>query len=267
MAQDFQVTNNVTEKLARNEVVLSMTVRQMHDVGIGLIAKSAGFDTIYVDLEHSSFSLGDAAEICVTAQLAGVTPFVRVPALEPEYVSRLLDIGAMGIIAPHVNSVDDAKRVVQYAKYPPIGKRSASGRFPATFYVRKPVKEIYETMNRATTVLAMIESKGGLESVEAIAAVEGVDILHIGANDLSNELGLIGQIDHPALEAAIMRIIAAAKRYGKHIGIGGILGPQPAMAARLVAAGVRYISTTTDLELLCNAATERVQSARKILCI
>src|SRR5215472_144074 len=119
--------NTVKEKLARDEVVASMTVRLVRTIEIARIARTAGFDTLYVDLEHSSFSLETCGQICMAALEAGIAPFVRVPANTPDYISRVLDGGALGVIAPHIRSADEAKAVVRAAKFPPLGERSNAG--------------------------------------------------------------------------------------------------------------------------------------------
>src|SRR5260370_13647183 len=118
---------NVIEKLTRGQVVASMTVRLVRSVEIARIATTAGFDTLYVDLEHSSFSLETCGQICMAALEAGITPFVRVPANTPDYISRVLDGGALGVIAPHIRSAADARAVGKAAKFPPLGRRSESG--------------------------------------------------------------------------------------------------------------------------------------------
>src|SRR2546429_5246562 len=115
--------NGVKDKLARNEVVLSMTVKLVRTVEIAGIARTAGFDSIYVDAEHSSFSLDTTGQICMAAMDLGLAPFVRVPANTPEYISRVLDGGALGVVAPHVSSAADARAVVAAAKYAPPGQR------------------------------------------------------------------------------------------------------------------------------------------------
>ncbi len=105
-----------------------MTVRLVRGIEIARIAATAGFDTLYVDLEHSSFSLETTGQICMAALEAGIAPFVRVPANTPDYISRVLDGGALGIIAPHVGSAQEARAVVKAAKFPPLGERSNAGR-------------------------------------------------------------------------------------------------------------------------------------------
>ncbi len=116
--------NNVKDMLARDAVVASMTVRLVRNVEIARIARTAGFDTIYIDLEHSSLSLESCSQICIAAMEAGIAPFVRVPANTPDYIARVLEGGALGIIAPHVHSATDAREVVKAAKFHPFGERS-----------------------------------------------------------------------------------------------------------------------------------------------
>src|SRR3954464_8317828 len=128
------VRNSVKEKLARGEVVASMTVRLVSGVEIVRIAKSAGFDTLYIDLEHSSLSLQVTSQISIMALEAGVPALVRVPANTPEYISRVLDGGALGVIAPGVRSAEEAGGVVAAAKSPPLGERGLAPNLPHLQY-------------------------------------------------------------------------------------------------------------------------------------
>src|SRR5947209_9272639 len=107
-----------------------MTVRLVRNVEIARIARTAGFDTLYVDLEHSSFSIDTCGQICMAALEAGIAPFVRVPANTPEYISRVLAGGALGVIAPHIRSADEAKAGVTAANFPPLGERAHAGALP-----------------------------------------------------------------------------------------------------------------------------------------
>src|SRR5918997_3711892 len=122
--------NDFRSKLARGEVVSSMTVRLVRGVEIVRIAKTAGFDAIYVDLEHSSFSFDTTGQICMMALEAGIAAFVRVPTNRPEYIARALDGGAMGVIAPDGRTAEEARAIVSAAKFPPLGQRGVSGGLP-----------------------------------------------------------------------------------------------------------------------------------------
>ena len=133
--------NNVKEKLARGEVVSSITVRLVRGIEIVRIAKTAGFDSLYVDLEHSSLGVDATGQICMAALELGIAPFVRVPANTRENVQRALDGGALGIIAPDVRSAEEARAVVSACKYPPRGQRGASGGLPHLHYRSFPTAE------------------------------------------------------------------------------------------------------------------------------
>ncbi len=255
--------NHMKEKLAAGGVVASMTVRFARSVEIAAIAKTAGFDTLYVDLEHNTLSIDTCCQICISAQQIGITPLVRVPANTPEYICRVLDGGAMGVITPHVRSAAEAKEMVNLVKFPPIGHRSAGGALSQFHYRSFPMLETQAAMNDATSLVLMLETKEALENVEEIIAVEGVDMMMIGSNDLTGELGINGQYDHPLLKAAFERAIAAARKVGKHIGIGGLAGRDDLMA-QFVQMGARYVSTGTDLAFLMSASTSRAKFVKGI---
>ena len=248
--------NPVKEKLARGEVVASMTARLVTGVEIVRIAKSAGFDSLYVDLEHSSFSMQTASQICIMALEAGIPAFVRVPANTPEYISRVLDGGALGVIAPDVRSADEARAVVAAAKYPPLGGRGAGGPLPHLQYRSFPAAEANAVVNEETMVIVQFESAEAVAKADEIVAVEGVDLVLIGANDLLASQGLAGQFEHETLRDAFARTIAAARKHGKHVGVGG-LASRPKLAAEFVKMGARYVSTGTDLGFLLAEAIRR----------
>ena len=253
--------NHVKERLSHGDVVASMTVRLVRGIEIARIAKSAGFDSLYVDLEHSSFSLETTGQICIAALEAGITPLVRVPGLAE--VSRVLDAGALGVIAPHVQSADDARAYVAAAKFPPLGHRSAAGPLPHLHYRSFPAASADAALNQATLLIVQFESEEALRQADAIAAVEGVNLVMIGSNDLLADWGLAGQYEHPRLRDAYARIIAACRKHGKHVGVGG-LASRPGLAAEFVRMGARYVSTGTDLGFLSAACTAKAKEVHDI---
>src|ERR1700689_290692 len=181
--------NHMKEKLGQGKVVASMTVRLARSIEIAQVAKTAGFDTLYVDLKHNTLSIDTCCQICIFAQQIGITPLVRVPANTPEYICRVLDGGAMGVITPHVRSAAEAREMVELVKFPSLGGRSAGGALSQYQYRSFP----------------MAETNAALENVEEIIATEGVDMLLIGSNDLCGEMGITGQYDHPRLKDAFTR--------------------------------------------------------------
>lgn len=255
--------NHVKDKLAKNELVLSMIVRLVRTVEIAGIARSAGFDALYVDLEHSSHSVDATGQICMAALALGLTPLVRVPSLAPEVIARVLDAGALGVIAPHIESAQDAMQVVRAAKYAPLGERSVAGNLPHFQFRSIPTALACEALNHATMVVVMIESAAALAAVDDIAAIDGVDLLLVGTNDLCASLGIAGQLDHALVRDAYSRCMDACRRNQKHLGIGG-LGAHPKLAAEFIQLGARYISTGTDLAFLLNGATAKAKQMREL---
>ncbi len=255
--------NPVQEKLARDEVVSSMTVRLVRGIEVARIARTAGFDSLYVDLEHSSLTLDDTGQICMAALAMGVVPFVRVPANTPEYISRVLDGGALGIIAPGVRSAQEARAVVAAAKYPPLGQRGAAGGLPHLNYQSFPAGAANLAMNAATMVVIQFESGEAIERAEEIAAVEGVDLIMIGTNDFLADIGIPGQFEHARVQDAYVRTIAACRKHGKHVGVGG-LPSRPKLIAEFVKLGARYVSTGTDLAFLLAEASARARQVREL---
>jgi 4-hydroxy-2-oxoheptanedioate aldolase len=255
--------NNVKEKLARDEVVASMVVRLVRSPEIARVAWTAGFDSLYVDLEHGSFSPETASAICLAALDLGIAPLVRVPGAGAEHVSRALDGGALGVIAPHIGSAAEAHAVVKAARFPPQGERSAAGPLPHLRYRPYPVAEAAGAMNAATLVVVQFETAAAIERAEEIAAVEGVDMVLIGTNDLTADMGIPGQFGHERVREAYARTLRACRGRGKHVGVGG-LASRPDLAAEFVKMGARYVSAGTDLAFLTAGATERAGKVRAI---
>jgi 2-keto-3-deoxy-L-rhamnonate aldolase RhmA len=212
-------------------------------------------------MEHSTLSEADVGRICLMAVAIGVTPFVRVPDLS--HVQRIVDAGALGIIVPHVRTADEARAAVDAVKYPPLGNRGYSSLLPQLNYRPFKTEDGHRAINDATMVIVMLEDAEGLEAVEEIAAVEGVDLLHIGTNDLTTSMGIGGEYDNPLVMQAYARTIAACRRHGKHVGTGGMASRQDKVA-EVVKMGVRYVSTGADLGFLVKACTDQVKQVRAL---
>jgi len=257
------VRNTFNEKLAQGQVVSKLSVRVFEGIEIAHIAKSCGFDALYIDLQHSALSMETTSQQCIAALGVGITPIVRVPNCEQEYVSRVLDGGAMGVTIPEVNSSADVKKAVSYSKFPPIGERSTGGGLPQLQYRNWPQAETFEVMNAATTLLVNIETPSALDCVEEIAAVGGLDVLMIGTNDLCAGFGIPGQHGHELIRKAYARVIAAGRRHGKYVGVGGISDRK--LIAEYVDLGARVVSCGSDLSAIMTAGNERVRFVRSLI--
>lgn len=256
-----RLRNTVKERFARNELSLVFQVRQWRAVEIARIAKASGYDALNIDLEHSPTSIETASQICTMALEVGIATFVRIAS--KDLVPQLLDGGAMGIVAAHVESAEDARAWVREVKYPPIGKRSLSGSIPQFFAESWNDAEARAAVNDATMLVALIESRLGVEKIDEIAAVEGLDVLLVGAMDLSGDLGIPAQFDHPEMRRSFREVAAAGQKYGKQVGIGG-LGFRPDLVAAYVEDGARWVSVGTDQHLLIMAARERARDLRAL---
>lgn len=252
--------NPVIERLHRGEPVAILGVRHARTPEIARLAKASGHDALWVDLEHSAMPVDAAAQICAAALDLGLTAFVRVPERDYGVVGRLLDGGAAGIIVPRIESAAQAVDAVAACKFPPLGHRSAIATLPHVGYRRLPAGELYGRMNAAVALQILVESAEGIRNIGAIARVPGVDMLAIGSNDLSAELGVPGEFSHPRVREAHLHALAACREAGKPLAIGGI--SDPAYAAQLVREGAApFLMTGIDTDLLLAAAQERVRAA------
>jgi 2-keto-3-deoxy-L-rhamnonate aldolase RhmA len=256
------IPNKAKERLAAGQLALGMGLRQARTVDIGRVCAVCGFDWAFIDMEHNSMSIDTAAQIAVACHDAGVTPIVRVPGYEHYLATRLLDAGAMGIVFPHVDTADHARQLVGNCKFPPMGHRSIGGPMPQLGFRNVPRAEATRLVNEETMIVIMLETPLGIENAEAIAAVPGVDVLLIGTNDLTLEMGIPGQFDDPRVVAAYERVGAACKRHGKHVGMGGIYDP-PTME-RYIRMGARFVLGGSDLSFIMAGGQARTELLRKI---
>jgi 4-hydroxy-2-oxoheptanedioate aldolase len=252
--------NGVLQRLAAGLPVLALGVRISRTPDIARLAKASGHHVIWVDLEHSAMTIEAAAQICACALDIGLTPLVRVPEREYGAIGRLLDGGAMGIIAPRIETAAQARDLVAACRFPPAGHRSAIATLPHVGYRKMPAGAFNETMNRNTLLKILIESPLGIENIREIAALPGVDLLGIGTNDLSAELGVPGDYKHPRVRAAHDAALAGCKVAGKPLAIGGIA--DPVYAAELIAHGAApFLMTGIDTEMLASACQARALQA------
>ena len=260
-ANTTELINPVKARMQAGDVALGMIVRLSRSGDIALVAKTSGHDFIFIDGQHALFSLETIGHIAQAALGCGVAPLVRVGSCRNPDTSLILDNGTMGIVFPDVNTPEDARAAVDACKFPPIGKRSVSGGYQVFDFRPVPTGQSVRALNDSTLVVCMIETREGLSNVEQIAAVEGVDVVHVGCNDLLNDMGKPGQFGDPEVVAAVERVIAAAKAHGKYAGLGGERDLERQLA--FIRKGVRFVTTQTDLGLLMAAATQRAEQIRK----
>jgi 2-keto-3-deoxy-L-rhamnonate aldolase RhmA len=257
------MANAMKEKLAAGELVLCMNLRLARTVDIAMVAKAGGYDALYVDMEHSPYSIDTTATICAAAIGIGITPLVRVPSHEGHWSSRVLDGGAQGVIVPHVSNRSEAEAVVRHCRFPPLGQRSVMGLGPALGYRAMPLGEINERLNTDTALIVMLETAEGIENAEAIAALPGIDVLLIGSGDLTTDYGIPGQVDHPRLREAYERVAGACRNHGKALGVGGIRH-NVELQGELIRLGARFVIAGTDVNYVLAGARQDTTALRAI---
>jgi 2-keto-3-deoxy-L-rhamnonate aldolase RhmA len=254
--------NHTKRLLARGELAIGIGVRHVQSVEVGLMAKAAGFDFIFIDREHSTIEMSRAGEICTAALAQGVTPIVRVPGPEPHHCVPLLDCGAQGIVVPHVQTADDARDLVDIQKLPPVGSRSLSRSSAMTGYETMDFEVFAGLANQESLAIAMVEDREGIRNIDAIAAVPHLDAVLIGASDLCADLGLIGKFSDPAAVEACGTIIKACAARGLPCGMSGVRNDE--LTAHYIKLGVRLIHAGTDAPILVEALKGRSGALKKI---
>jgi 2-keto-3-deoxy-L-rhamnonate aldolase RhmA len=256
------IPNVARERLERGELSLGCGVRLTRSVEIAVAMKAAGFDWLFLDLEHGTMSIDAAAQIATAALDAGIAPLARVPNGEYAIATRLLDNGALGIVMPHVDTAEAARRVVEQLKYPPTGHRSMGGIGPHYSLRLALTGEAASALNAANLTVVMLETPAAIANAEAIAAVPGIDVLLIGTNDLCAEMGIPGDFANERVADAYRTMIAASRKHGKFPGMAGIYH-EPLMQ-RYIEMGARFILSGNDAALLMASATTRAGFLRKI---
>ena len=216
-----------------------------------------GLDFVYFDLEHGPSSVESCQDMFRAAEVAGLTPLVRVSSYDIGYTDRLLDSGAMGIIFPHCNTKKDAEAAVRAVKYPPEGERGTGGR-PLTLSGMS-ITDYIPQANQETMVVTMIEELEALDNLPEILTVEGLDVLWIGRVDLSVSSGIPGKLDDPKIQDAVKRIIAEGSAAGKVVGVGAVNANRPDQIKEFINQGARFFSLDTTA-VLRSAARNILQS-------
>ncbi|WP_428542615.1 HpcH/HpaI aldolase family protein [Rhodopila sp.] len=255
--------NLAKQKLAANDLVLCFGVNQLRTPNIAMMAAACGFDALYIDLEHNPTSLETAAGICVAAIGLGITPIARVSSHDPHDSTRVLDCGAQGVMVPHINTAEEARAIVEVCRFAPSGHRSAAGTVPSLGYAQLSQPEICRRLNQETLLIAMIETPEAVANADAIAAVEGIDTLHIGSTDLSTEMGIPGDYRHQRMRDAFEAVTRAARTHGKSMGVGGVR-QDVAFQSWLLGLGVRYLTSGSDTLYILSGGRADVAQIREV---
>ena len=255
--------NIAKEKILNNELCLGVGLRQSRTVDVGKIMATSGYDWLFIDMEHNSMDIDIASQISVAAQDAGITPIVRVPDFAHHHATRVLDCGAMGVVFPHVDNADIAKKLVSYCLYPPKGHRSMTGVLPQLDFKQQPIAEVASTINKNMLIVIMLESPEAINNVDSIAAVDGVDVILIGTNDLCMEMGIPGDYSNVKVKDAYNKVIEACQKYEKTPGMGGVYNEE--LMSEYINMGMKFILSGSDLSFMMQSALQRSNKLRSFL--
>jgi 2-keto-3-deoxy-L-rhamnonate aldolase RhmA len=234
-------------------------IRQARDPGAPSIFAAAGYDFVFIDMEHGNYNMETVADLIRGAKSAEMATIIRVPRLETFFISRVLDAGAEGIMVPMTSTKEQAEEIVRYSKYTPLGQRGFGNQTGQTDY--KPLKtpDFMKEANEHTLIVAQIETREAIENVDSILSVEGIDVGLIGPNDLSISLGVPDQMGSEILTKAIDKVVEMAKKKGKATGIH-IANIEALRKWR--SKGMTVLAYSTDIGFMYNASKSSLEELK-----
>jgi 2-keto-3-deoxy-L-rhamnonate aldolase RhmA len=255
-------TNAIKNDVLAGEPVAGAMVFEFFSPGMSAILANAGCRFVLYDMEHTGLGFETLKWLFASCRGLPIEPMVRVPRGEYTWLARSLDLGARGVMVPMVESAEHAKAIVQACRYPPMGRRGAAFGFAQCDYLGGDVGGKISRYQERTLLIAQIETERGLDQVEQIAAVDGIDVLWVGHFDLSNFMGIPAQFDDPRFDAAMRKVAEVARRHGK---AAGFMATDAAWIARARDMGFTMIAGGTDtglLELALKNMVGQIQGAK-----
>ena len=252
------VTENPVKKaLKEGKVVIGATITAASP-DVAATMAGAGFDFLWIEMEHSPLTLETVRSMILATRGLKAMPFTRVPVNEPWLAKRVLDIGSLGVVFPFTSTPELAEQAVKSCKYPPLGIRGAGPGLAAPRWGMS-VPDYVKFANENVMVIVIIEQKLAIDNIEAIAAVPGIDVLFIGANDLSYSLGVGGNINSPIVEEAMSKVLAAGKKHNIPVGFPS---GNPTEINKRIAQGFRFFQASSDLAMMSAGARDMLSKVQ-----
>ena len=251
--------NELKESLKVGKAVFGTCLTDYLDPEVVFPLRAAGLDFFFVDTEHSPASHSQIQGLCRSARVAELVPMARVIVNQPYLITRMLDVGAMGIVVPHVDSPEAARAAAHCAKFPPLGKRGFGLRAINTDLQTLSVSEAMASANRDTVLILQIESQEGLAKVDEIASVLEIDVLMIGPLDLSISLGIPEQFENSLFLDAIDKVVKACRRAGI---AAGMASTDMDLLRESAKRGVQFLVYSADVFVLLEGYKRAVQTLR-----
>jgi 2-dehydro-3-deoxyglucarate aldolase/4-hydroxy-2-oxoheptanedioate aldolase len=251
--------NPVKARLEKGGVAVGTYVAEFYTAGLPGIIAATGADFVIFDYEHSGWATETLRTQIALTRGVGMVPIVNPPGERYEREGLLLDLGALGLMIPHVDTAEQAQAIVGATRYPPAGRRGGSFGIAHDGYRTGVVRETVTDANDSVLIIVKLESRRAIDNAEAILAVPGVDVALVSGFDLSLDMGLMGHLDHPDLAAAGQKVLALCRRLGK---VAGCPAYDADTARRLVAEGYRFIQYSWDIALIQEALRVGVAAVR-----
>lgn len=240
------MNNSMQKKLRQNESVVGPFVK-IASPEIVEILGNAGFDYVIIDCEHGPLDLLQAQDMVRATEAVGISSVIRVPDNNPVTISRALDIGVDAVQVPQVSTKEDAQKVARAAKFAPLGDRGVCPSVRAAKYRHIHKDEYFKRANEETMVIIHIEGEEGVNNLDEILSVEGIDVVFLGPYDLSQSLGIPGQVEHPRVISTMESVVEKAKSKGK---IVGAYVDDVESGRKWMDLGVQYISYKVDTAII-----------------
>ncbi|MDI6754415.1 MAG: aldolase/citrate lyase family protein [Thermodesulfobacteriota bacterium] len=254
--------NCVKKTLKAGKVCIGSMVSSYRSPQIAQIFAVSGWDYLIMDTEHSFFDYGSLADIFTVARTEEIVPLVRVTVATYPFLARALDVGAMGVICPHVETPEEVRHIVDSCLYAPLGQRGLSMSTIHLAHRRTTQKEYVEWANANTLIVIQPETGKAIENIENLVSIPGVDAVMIGPHDLSLSLGIVGQLQHPRMVEAYERVIAACRKFGV---APGIHLTELEQAKEWLAKGMRFFTFQNDLRMLIDGGKVSTTQLRQFI--
>ncbi|PKO14436.1 MAG: aldolase [Chloroflexi bacterium HGW-Chloroflexi-10] len=245
--------NTLRARLKAKQPVVGTMIQEVSSPFIVHAFSNAGFDFVYVDLEHGRFGQETAADLIQTIRLTNMVPLVRASDLQYHLIARMLDAGAQGVMVPRIETREQAEAAAQICRYAPQGRRGIAVARGHNDYKRQSPLEFSEEANRENLVIIQIESKSAVENIETILSAPGIDVALIGPGDLSLSLGIPMKMDHPLMVEAVEKVVKACEKRGIYVGLHvGDLKAIRDWSQR----GIHLLSGSSDLDILLDGSIQ-----------
>lgn len=235
--------SGIRQRLRNGDVVVGQLLLEFFTPGIGPILDACGMDFVIFDMEHGRCDVALLEMMIASCRGSGIVPMARVPDLKFAPLSRVLDLGARGVMVPRVETREQAEEIVEQLKYAPQGRRGVALGISHDLY-RAGGADFFPKANDDTTVIIQLETKKAFENLESIVSVRGIDVAWIGHYDLTVSMGIPAQFEHPEMLDAMERLVAVCQKYGV---AAGFLPPSPDVAVRWIRQGFRMMSLGSDI--------------------